>query len=73
MTAKAQARLDTLPERFMDFIATLETVAALGQRESPEPDSGRTAAIHPLGGPEHQPGQERPPTGVVGARVSEAA
>ncbi len=34
-TAEAQARLDALPERFMDFIATLETVADLGQRESP--------------------------------------
>ena len=73
LTPEAQARLDALPERFMNFIATLETVADLGQRESPEPENGRTVRSRPLGGPDHQPEAEGPSTAVVGAQTSEAA
>ncbi len=73
LTAEAQARLDALPERFMDFIATLETVADLGQGESPEPENGRTVRSRPLDGPEHQPEPEHLSTGVMGSQASEAA
>ena len=73
LTPEAQARLDALPERFMDFITTLETVADLGQRESPEPENGRTVRSHLPDGSEHQPEPEYPSMAVVGAQASEAA
>ena len=64
LTPEAQARLDALPERFMAFLAEID---------SPAPDNARTAAIQPSDGLEHRPGQERPSTGLLGARASKAA
>ena len=64
LTAEAQARLDVLPERFMAFLAEID---------SPASDNARTARSRPLGGPERQPGQEPLSTSVAYARAPKAA
>ena len=50
LTVEAQARLDALPETFRDFLAAID---------APRPDSARTGATRPLGGPRHTQVQER--------------
>ena len=64
LTAEAQARLNALPERFMAFLAEID---------SPASDNARTARFHPLDGPGRQPGQEPLSTGVGYARAPKAA
>ena len=64
LTTEAQARLDALPERFMAFLAEID---------SPASDNARTARSRLLGGPGRQPGQERPSTDVAYARAPKAA
>ena len=64
LTAEAQARLDALPERFLAFLAEID---------SPAPDNAHTARSLPLDGPEGQPGQEPLSTDVAYARAPKAA
>ena len=64
LTPEAQAQLDALPERFMAFLAEID---------SPAPDNARTAAIQPSDGLERRPGQEALSTGIIGARMPKAA
>ena len=73
LTAEAQARLVAIPERFMDFIATLEPVADLGQRELPEPDKARTAQSRLPDGPDSPSATEGPSAGLSSAQRPEAA
>ena len=64
LTAEAQARLNALPERFMAFLAEID---------SPAPDNARTARSCLPDGPD-QPGvTEDPSTGVAYARAPKAA
>ena len=58
LTAEAQARLNALPERFIAFLAEID---------SPQPDNARTARSHPLDGPERQPGRQRASADVTRA------
>ena len=64
LAVEAQAQLDALPERFLAFLAEID---------SPQPDNARTARSRFPDGPERQPGQQRPSTSVFGARASKAA
>ena len=64
LTAEAQARLDALPERFMAFLAEID---------SPAPDNARTARSRLPDGPDQPGATEGPSTSVAYARAPKAA
>ena len=64
LTAEAQARLDALPERFMAFLAEID---------SPQPDNARTARSRLPDGPDQPGATEGPSTSVAYARAPKAA
>ena len=64
LTPEAQAQLDALPERFMAFLAEID---------SPAPGNARAAQPRPLDGLKHQLGRERRSTGIAAARTPKAA
>ena len=64
LTPEAQARLDALPERFMAFLAEID---------SPAPENARTAQSRLPDGPDQPGATEGPSTDVAYARAPKAA